>query len=349
LNFAYPGVDNLESTIDLELDSVARVGLEVLDELTQSQTGLGELQLSNLRIAATKVQKNETKSLILMNNSGVNVDDFFAKETKNTDGSERSFSLKQALIPKITGFEKLISLRSRIEDGIKVCCHFPNYRFLLSENSTLSSVTENEKLAFVSIKASGNSDGSKFWAPINMKRQGEFWSGELQISPVFRAYLSETFEESDKDPKIAFTLKENLSSKELLLGVLPYVSLEKPAPAEFKASTILKRSSGANDNRLEYLVTFPARTFNPGLTYEMMLIPISDGRIQLSQSKVELKQNRDGDWAASFRVDMATRLYPTAGQGFGGVIGAVIRTKSGEVLGKVQLGYLSETNLVSLP
>ena len=131
--------------------------------------------------------------------------------------------------------------------------------------------------------------------------------------------------------------------------MLPYDKLQKPEGEELKASTIVRGASGSKDNKLEYLVNFPGKTLSPAGSYDLMLVPISDGRIRLTETKVELKQNQSGDWAGSFSVDMASRLYPTIGQGFGGVIGGVVRSKTGEIVGKVQLGYLTETNLVSLP
>jgi hypothetical protein len=246
--------------------------------------------------------------------------------------------VEKSVTPVWKGFDKLAARHGK---GARVdaCCGATQYQFSVSG--------VQDPFGFVGMRLGNTSDGGVLWEPLVLERRGREWQGRFSISPVFRAYTS-TF--SKGEGKVLFFLKQSVYGKELFLGALDLEGSgsRKTLESNPLLASVAHTSRSSLHEDSEFLVTLPKESLAKDFDYELLLVPISDGRIQIRSTRIPLVLAQNGDYLARVPIDMSGNLRsPVVGRGFGGVLGAVLRSHQGEVFGKFQIGYLNETTLTS--
>lgn len=366
LNFSYPSFENLDAVTDLRVDSVARVGISLLDRLLEnSASGLGrssaagaaELLFSETSLFEVLpiVQRSEARILreAVQELGGHGV--FFDPDALHSPAAlpgakrmERSFALAEPVRPRIRGFEKLF-VRSGLGDhGVNTCCRHDSYAFRL-EGSLETAPGEGSagRFGYVGMRLEDNVDGGFVWVPASLKFEGkETWLGTFQVPPVFRAYLSE--HGKSENGGVSFFFKRHISSPPLLLGVLPteksHSKNEAGESVVAKLDVFLRRTEGSLGEFVLQVKLAP-RGLDASQRFDLMLVSLADRRLHVPKRVVSLRESTTGDYVAEIALSLKETSSLLQGQEFGGVIGGILRTEQGEVLGKWPLALLDEDSL----
>jgi carboxyl-terminal processing protease len=391
LNFSYPSIENLESVTDLGVDSVARVGIGLLDRLLEREPRMVNLTVAALPDALDGLQKSEARLLRAAGlgaasaaqvaaaaQSGAEdvgilgrrgdrarrenearrfveaTESFFdpeaGNETRDTSGVHPGddLSLAEPVRPRIGGFEKLFVRSGLGEHGVNTCCHHDDYMFRLT--GEIPDAPTRGATGFVGMRLEENADGNLVWVPAALRTEGKgVWTGGFTIPQVFRAFLSE--QPRSGGGGVSFFFKRRLASAPVLLGVLP---LERHGVADEggeigapgrditpRLDVTLKRTP--QGDVLQVRVAGKSVPVAP--RYVLVLVPLADGRLELGRRAVSLEPSSTGDLMGEVSVTVHDRGTPLQGQSFGGVIGGILRTEQGEVLGKWPIAYVDEDGL----
>jgi hypothetical protein len=166
------------------------------------------------------------------------------------------------------------------------------------------------------------------------------------VPQVFRAYLSEAEGGMGgaEEGGVSFFFKRRLSTPPLLLGVLPLERKREESgfdPGRVQVHLVRKEATG--DYTLQ--VRFDAKGLVTAQRYDLMLVPLADSRLDLRKRIVTLKASPTGEFVTEIPLGFKSRETMLKGQAFGGVIGGILRTDQGDVLGKWPLAFLDEDSL----
>jgi len=285
-------------------------------------------------------------------------------------------SLVEPVRPRIGGFEKLFVRSGLSEHGVNTCCTHDAYTFRVTGD--MREESGRAVTGFVGMRLQNNVDGNFVWAPARLTSEGKgVWMGVFDMPQVFRAYQSESGRGAESG--VAFVFKRALASPALLLGVLPlegqhgthgesaplaqlfvhlrkhdaaYASGRPPVAPSGRAVALGARSleeptlhvaSGPGVYNLQ--VKVPSKGLTPGQKYDLMLVPLSDGRVELKDRFVPLQVSPTGDFVAEIHITLKEKETLLKGQDFGGVIGGILRSGQGDVVGKWPLAYIDEDSV----
>jgi carboxyl-terminal processing protease len=352
LNFSYPSFENMEAVTDLQTDAVARVAVQLLEMKKDSravETAAGEAAFWN---ALREIQKRESslfqKSLMEFSVAPEKQDliEFFSPSSFFAESLENwrdSVEIIQPVKARIGGLEKLF-VRSGFRDfGPNTCCSYEAYQFRIKTDRP-------EALGPVSLlgmRLRESLDGSVVWRPIRLQKESDkTFVGSFPISPVFRAFLSETLE-GRENFGVAFLLQARLGEEPIMLGALPADG--RPQMRE-KGNTLSVavakeqdthwKSTGQAGEDLAVQIRLPASGSWAEGPLELTLVPLVDDRVENVQKKVMVRKQENGEWIAQFHMRLRQQGNFNQAQNFNGVIGGILRSPTGEVLGKWPVAFV---------
>ena len=369
LNFSYPGGESLEQNVLLGEDSVARVGVSIMDSIAAHRTPLEKItpaeilpyvevaRLAESRIMRSMLSKNtqQISSHVADLIEGAFLDPKEKTVTFYSSTDEETQVVLEPVKPKFPALERLIVSTRFSENGGRVCCFFSEYQFKLAKpkqgalqggkDQLRLSAKSARPIGMVGMRIESNADSSVVWVPANISldKAGNL-VGTFEMPAVFRAYVSLNYQQGVSGA--TFFYKERLDSESLLIGVLP---IELPTVDGAQSEYVLPKDTSLtppqSGGRVSIGVNVPTTNLERNRKYELLVIPLADSRINVQTKKVPLKRNLNGDLYGEVKLNWVDKSTLSSGLGFGGVIGVILQTSGGEIVSKWPLAYVDDYGL----
>ena len=293
----------------------------------------------------------------------------------------RPAPLIEAVKPVLGSFEKFFARSLVSEHGLNTCCFHEKYTFKLSVDSINPLQVQSGGFVGIRIEDSHEGAVVWVPASLG-KQSDASWRVTFQVSTVFRAYLSEIVPDSKllasfffkakfSDPGIYAgslpVLQRNKSElrkpRSVQVEIHPTASSNSNAPdnPNYPSSRNTAQAAGLalsarmlTERKLEAR-TLSERTLDQSMVaqfrlpnlnaltsekYELLIVPLVDNRVEFANLSLPLTAVSTGDLVGE--VKFTVKASARSGAEFGGVVGGILRSESGEIIGKWPLFYFRD-------
>ena len=382
IHFAYPLGDNIQTLLRLEEDPVARVGINLATALYGGRTSqfvFGEKQLKDTLRKIAIEEAHQLKRAVEVFGDSTAWKTVFKTFFEGGSTDDKGLSWIQKQKPKLSvlpagrsssempvfadGFRGLLRMfgvsepslrRSQSAGAGQLSLSAGSFVAWQSESQVLLTLTGND-LRFsgrmiapgglIGLRLDDLHDGPTIWLPVQFIRTNE----NLFIASVFlpkavRTFLSGSSAVGQR-PSVVGQIKWRLMDEGMGLG-----SLQLPPLARRRGGLeghLVKRGS---QHFLQMHFSRSAEFADGsgdllgGTTnlrqLEVLVAPLTDERLRVVSDLVPLQQISDGEFIGETELKM-TPVFQH-GSGFGGVVGGVVRSVSGDVLATAPLLWVGD-------